>query len=205
MSTIAAALNSAGTLMAVDIVKHFRPQTTDYQQVLIGRVTAVAVMLLAMAWSTQGGKFGTIFEAINKMPALFLAPPITTVFVWGVFWKRGTKQAALVTLILGFTLGFLLFLVDFRVFGGVEWISDQERGLGIPFMMQAVYMFLIWSAVYVVVSLLTPPPPAEQVESTTWPNPLGVVFQGRLTGLTDPRLLAGLLLGLMIVLYWIFR
>jgi len=48
MSTIAAALNSAGTLMAVDIVKHFRPSTTDRQQVAIGRVTAVVVMLLAM-------------------------------------------------------------------------------------------------------------------------------------------------------------
>ena len=205
MSTIAAALNSAGTLMAVDIVKHFRPKTTDRQQVTIGRVTAVAVMLLAMAWSTQGGKFGTIFEAVNKMPALFLAPPITTVFVWGVFWKRGTKQAALVTLILGFTLGFMLFLIDFKVFGGVEWISDPDKGLGIPFMMQGVYMFLIWSVLYVIVSLLTPPPPAEQVEDTTWPNPLSVIFQGRLSGVTDPRLLAGVLFAGMIVLYWIFR
>jgi uncharacterized sodium:solute symporter family permease YidK len=205
MSTIAAALNSAGTLMAVDIVSHFRPKTTDRQQVTIGRVTAVVIMLLAMAWSTQGWRFGTIFEAINKMPALFLAPPITTVFVWGVFWKRGTKQAALVTLILGFTLGFLLFLVDFKVFYGVEWISDPDRGLGIPFMMQAVYMFLIWSAVYVMVSLMTPPPPPEQVENTTWPNPLSFIFQGRLTGATDPRVLAGILLIVMVVLYWIFR
>jgi SSS family solute:Na+ symporter len=205
MSTIAAALNSAGTLMAVDIVKHFRPQTSDRQQVTIGRVTAVVIMLLAMAWSTQGGKFGTIFEAINKMPALFLAPPITTVFVWGVFWRRGTKQAALTTLILGFVLGFLLFLVDFKVFYGVEWISDKDRGLGIPFMMQAVYMFLIWSVLYVVVSLCTPPPSAEVVENTTWPNPLKVIFHGRLTGPADPRLLAAVLLVAMLILYWVFR
>ena len=68
--------------MAVDIVKYFRPTTTDRQQVAIGRVTAVVVMLLAMAWSTQGDKFGSIFfEAINKMPAQFLAPPITVVFI----------------------------------------------------------------------------------------------------------------------------
>jgi len=205
MSTIAAALNSAGTLMAVDIVKHFRPDTTDKQQVLIGRVTAVVVMIAAMAWSTQGGRFGTIFEAINKMPALFLAPPITTVFVWGIFWKRGTKQAAVTILTAGFVIGFLLFLVDFKVFGGVEWISDKDKGLGIPFMMQAVYMFILWSIVYVAVSLATPAPPAEQVEETTWPNPLKVIFHGRLTGITDPRALAGVLLVIMVVLYWIFR
>ena len=124
MSTIAAALNSAGTLMAVDIVKHFRPATTDRQQVAIGRVTAVVVMLLAMAWSTQGDKFGSIFEAINKMPAQFLAPPITVVFLWGVFWRRGTKEAAIVTLILGFVLGFIVFLVDLPAFGDTQWISD---------------------------------------------------------------------------------
>jgi Na+/proline symporter len=93
-------LAEGGYKHGVDIVKHFRAQTTDREQVLIGRVTAVVVMLLAMAWSTQGDKFESIFEAINKMPAQFLAPPISVVFVWGVFWRRGTKQAALTTLVL---------------------------------------------------------------------------------------------------------
>ena len=101
MSTIAAALNSVGTLVAVDIVGYFRPQASDAAQVRVGQISAVVLMLLAMAWSTQGGKFGTIFEIINKIPALFLAPPITTVFLWGVFWRRGTKQAAVTVLSLG--------------------------------------------------------------------------------------------------------
>ena len=205
MSTIAAALNSAGTLMAVDIVKHFRPATTDRQQVLIGRATAVVVMLVAMAWSTQGDKFGSIFEAINKMPAQFLAPPISVVFVWGVFWRRGTKQAAMTTLILGFTLGFVVFLIDLPAFGEVQWVSNADRGLGISFMMQAVWGFVFWSVVFVIVSLLTPAPPAEQVEKTTWPNPVEVLLCGRLTGWSDPRMLALVLFALMLVLYAIFR
>jgi SSS family solute:Na+ symporter len=205
MSTIAAALNSVGTLVAKDIVAHFRPQTSDAAQVRIGRISAVVVMLVAMVWSTQGDRFGTIFEIINKIPALFLAPPITTVFVWGVFWKRGTRQAAITTLILGLTVGFVLFLIDTGVFGGVEWISDPRRGLGIPFMMQGVYLFCFWTALYFVVSLLTPAPPAEQVENTTWRNPLSVVLEGKLTGITDPRLIALALFALMIVLYIVFR
>ena len=88
MSTIAAALNSTGTLVAVDIVGRLRPETSDEAKVRIGRVSAVVVMVLAMAWSTQAGRLGSIFVAINKMPAQFLAPPITTVFLWGVFWAR---------------------------------------------------------------------------------------------------------------------
>lgn len=205
MSSIAAALNSVGTLMAVDIVSHFRPSTTDRQQVLIGRVTAVVVMLVAMAWSTQGDKFGSIFEAINKMPAQFLAPPITVVFLWGVFWKRGTKQAAIVTLLGGFLLGFIVFLVDLPAFGDTQWISDGQHGLGIPFMMQAVWGFVTWSVVYVLVSLATPPPPPAQVEMTTWARPLEVLFDGTFLGWKDPRLFAAFLLASMAVLYTIFH
>ena len=205
MSTIAAALNSVGTLMAVDIVKYYRPETTDRSQVLIGRITSVVVMLLAMAWSTQGGRFGSIFEAINKMPAQFLAPPICVVFAWGVFWPRGTKQAALTTLILGFLIGFVVFLVDLPAFGEVQWVTDKEEGLGIPFMMQAFYGFAFWSVVYVCVSLFTKPPPAEQVANTTWPTPLQVLAQGRLTGIADPRCLAGILIGVMVVMYIVFN
>jgi SSS family solute:Na+ symporter len=202
MSTIAAALNSAGTLMAVDIVKHFRPRTTDRGQVLVGRITAIVVMLLAMAWSTQGDKFGSIFEAINKMPAQFLAPPITTVFLWGVFWRRGTGEAALATLVLGFSLGVVAFLVDLPVIGDTQLITD---GLGVSFMMQAWWGFCICSGIFVVASLLTPAPPREQVEAVTWESPGQVIAHGRIEGIGDPRVLAGLLLLLMAVLYAFFR
>ena len=54
MSTIEAALNSTATVTAEDIVKRLRPQTRDSSLVLIGRITAGVVILLAMAWSTQG-------------------------------------------------------------------------------------------------------------------------------------------------------
>ncbi|MBK8979000.1 MAG: sodium/solute symporter [Planctomycetes bacterium] len=205
MSTIAAALNSVGTLVAVDIVGRIRPATSDRAQVRIGRVSAVVVMVLAMAWSTQGGRFDTIFEAINKMPAQFLAPPISTVFVWGVFWRRGTRQAALTTLVAGFALGVVAFLVDLPAFGDVQWITSSERGLGVSFMMQAFWGFCICSAIFVATSLVTPAPPAAQTDDTTWPDPLQVVLHGRLRGVGDPRVLAGLLFALMVVLYAVFR
>lgn len=217
MSTIAAALNSAGTLVAVDIVKQFRPHTTDRAQVRIGRIAAVVVMLLAMAWSTQGDKFESIFEAINKMPAQFLAPPITTVFLWGVFWRRGTKQAALATLALGFGLGLVAFAVDLplitiyettKVVNGVETLVPQQlitERWGIPFMMQAWWGFCLCSAIYLGVSLCTPAPLPDQVDGLTWPNPLSVLTREPFVGVSDPRLLAAILLLVMAILYITFR
>ena len=94
MSTVAGALNSTANLVSIDIVQHLKPATTDEALVRIGRVTACVVMVLAMLWSTQGGRFGSIFEGINAMIAC-LAPPITAVFLWGVFWPRGTGRASL--------------------------------------------------------------------------------------------------------------
>ena len=91
MSTIAAALNSSGTLIATDIVKRFRPEISDRKQVQVGRISSVVIMLLAMLWSTQGGRYPSIFEAINAIAA-HLAPPITTVFLWGVLWRRAPSK-----------------------------------------------------------------------------------------------------------------
>ena len=90
MSTVAGALNSAATLVSIDIVQRIRPSTQDRTLVRIGQVTAVVVMLIAMAWSTQGDRFGGIFAGINQMISV-LAPPISTVFIWGIFWRRGTS------------------------------------------------------------------------------------------------------------------
>lgn len=201
MSTIAAALNSSATLVAVDIVKRLNPRVSDRKQVQIGRVSAVVVMLLAMLWSTQGGKYSSIFEAINAI-ASDLAPPITAVFLWGVFYKRGTKQAALATLIIGFLLGAVAFFLDLPVIGTEKIITHVW---GIPFMMQAWWLFCISSVIFFVVSWLTPKPDPKQIEALTWDNPLAVIKRGKITGLSDPRIVAGILFVTVCVLYYIFR
>ncbi|MCC6294897.1 MAG: sodium:solute symporter [Bryobacterales bacterium] len=201
MSTVASALNSTGTLVAVDIVCRLRPRTSDQAQVRIGRVSAVAIMALAMAWSTQAGRYSSIFEAINAI-ASNLAPPITTVFVFGVFWRRGTKEASLATLVSGFVAGAISFALDLPIFGEEKIITHRW---GIPFMMQAWWSFCLCSALFVVTSLLTPPPRKEQVEGLAWDTPLAAVLDRKFASVSDPRLMAGALLGCLGVLYYVFR
>lgn len=201
MSTIAAALNSCATLVAVDIVGRIRPATSDESQVKIGRWSAVIIMILAMAWSTQGERFSSIFEAVQVIAA-DLAPPITTVFVWGVFWRRGTQQAALATLVFGFLMGAVAFTVDMPLVGDSKMITD---GWGIPFMMQAFYMTVICSVVFVAVSLVTPPPPREKVEGLTWENPAEIFTQPLSRDGIDPRFIALALVSIMAVLYVVFQ
>lgn len=202
MSTIAAALNSCSTLVAIDIAKRLKPSLSDKKQVQIGKYVAVAVMILAMAWSTQGGKFNSIFEAINKIAAA-LAPPIATVFLFGVFSKRGTKEASLVTLIFGFILGISAFAADFipTLYGKPSIITDTW---GIPFMMQAWWLFCICSVVYFIISYLTPRPSTDQLQYT-WDNPWQFITNNEFQGIKDVRLYAGALLLTLIILYTIFQ
>lgn len=200
MSVLAAALNSSATLVSVDIIKRLRPKTTDKQQVLYGRIAAVVIMIFAMFWSTQGGKFTSIFEAINKIAAA-MAPPITTVFLLGVFSKRGTKEAAIVTLWVGFILGVISFCLDFVPVSGYMYITE---GLGIPFMMQAWWLFCINVVIYYAVSYMTPKPDPKAIAECTWESPMAVITKGKVKGADDPRILAGLLLVVMIILYAIF-
>jgi SSS family solute:Na+ symporter len=200
MSTVAAALNSSATLVAVDIVKRLKPATTDAGQIKIGRIAAVVVMLLAMVWSTQGDKFSSIFEAINKI-ASAIAPPVATVLLFGVFSKRGTKQAALATMISGLVLGITFFCIDFEPISGYMYLT---KGLHIPFMVQAWWLFVICTVIYFTVSYLTPKPDPEVIEKYTWDNPLAVVTKGKFEGIRDPRLWAGILILTLVCLYSIF-
>jgi SSS family solute:Na+ symporter len=200
MSTIAAALNSSATLVAVDIVKRVRPSTSDKQQIKWGRLAAVIVMLLAMAWSTQGDKFSSIFEAINKIAAA-IAPPVAVVFLFGVFSKRGTNQAAIATLVSGLILGIVAFCIDFEPISGYMYLT---RGLHIPFMMQAWWLFVICGVVYFVVSYTTPRPPQDIIDTYTWESPLAVIARGAFLGVRDVRLWAGILVLTLVVLYFIF-
>jgi len=205
MSTIAAALNSSATLVSVDIVKRARPKTTDRQLVIVGRWTAVIVMLLAIAWSPMIERFRSIFDAINTILSV-LAPPIAVVFLWGVFSKRGTKQAANVTIITGFIVGALVFMIDFPAFEGIfgEGVKPITDNLGIPYMMQGWWLFVFLTGVYFLVSYLTPRPDPEKIKGLVFDKPLHFLTKGKITGWSDPRILSAILIVVMIILYSIF-
>jgi SSS family solute:Na+ symporter len=200
MSTIAAALNSISTLVSIDIYKRIKPKTKDKSLINIGRTAAIIIMIIAALWSTQGDKFSSVFEAINKV-ASALAPPVATVLLWGVLYKRGTKEASLTTLIVGLVLGITCFVLDFKFTPSSVSIITEKWG--IPFMMQACWLFCICSVLYFVVSKFTPAPDPVAIQKYTWKNPKEII-SGKLTKFSDIRVLVAILLLTLITLYIIF-
>lgn len=201
MSTIASALNSSGTMVSMDIVKPRRPDLSDKKLLIIGRITIFVVIVLAIAWSPLIAKFPSIFEAINDLLAV-LSPPISVVFIFGIMSKRGTPKAGHYTLVFGFILAIIAFCIDFEMIAGQRYISDVW---GIHFMMKAFYLFVLCTVFYFSVSLFTPPASAETLEKMTMKKPLSFITDGKVSGATDPRILAGILAVVMITLYTIFR
>ena len=201
MSTIAAGLNSSGTLVSIDIVKRLFPATPDKVILRIGRITILVVMVSAVLWSPLIGQFKSIFEAVNSLLAV-LSPPISAVLILGVFWRRGNQKGALISMISGFVLGVIVFLLDFAPLSGSMRITD---GLGIPFMMQPWWLFLFCCIVFVIASLLTPKPDYEKVSKVSLDSVFSFITKGKLTGIGDARILAGILVVVMLVLYYIFR
>ncbi len=210
MSCMAAALNSCGTIISMDIVKRMRPESTDKSVVFIGRIATAVVMVLAMLWSTQGDQFGTIFEAINKIPMTF-APAVTTVFVLGVLWKRGTKEAAMTTLYLGSMVGVGYFIIDMpgvgRMFLGesarpdfLGLVSDPAAGLGVPFMLVGPFIAVLCFVLYIITSLLTPAMDEAEVAKVCWDHPLAFL-RGPVEAVSDPRIVTLILLGALAVIY----
>lgn len=221
MSSVAAAINSASTLFSIDIIKRLKPQTEDKKLVLIGRYTAVIIMILAIVWSTQADKFGdTIIHTVNSLGAM-IAPPIVAVFMFGMFWKRGTAKAANLTFAFGLLIGLFVFLLDFpyenlmlgfkdlaefiAASNGVTIQADTKAitgSMGMVFMMQAWWKFVICSFIMVVGSLLTTKPSEAQVATCInlkdyWPE--------KYNGIKDFRIIGGLIIVVLIVLWTILE
>jgi len=193
MQTCSAALNSTATLVAYDLFKRHNPDIGDHKLVSIGKVTTVVGTILAIVCSPIFGHYTTIFEGINKLIS-YVAPPITCVFVLGVFWKGASGRSALITLLSGMVLGFVVFYLD--------W-NNIYRG---DFMLIAFFLLVACVAIMVSTSLLLPEPLKESAKSLIWEDwrePLRGEAGGR--GLGNYRVLTVVVLVVFVALYIIFR
>jgi solute:Na+ symporter, SSS family len=191
MSTVSGALNSIATLFCYDLYKRWRPETPDHKLVRIGRVTTFVAMLLAILWSPLLNHFQSIYQGITAL-ICYIAPPITAVFLWGVFWRRASSRAAIVTLISGTVLGFVVFMLD--------WFK-ASTGWTLSPMMATFYLFVLCSMILLVVSMISPHVHTEQSRQLVWNNPAEALQAKGWKGLGNYKVLSLILFVIMVLLY----
>ncbi len=200
MSTVSGALNSIATLFCYDIYKQWRPHVSNHALVKLGRWVTFIAMVVSIVWSPAIAHYESIYQGSNTL-ICYIAPPITAVFLWGVFWRRASAEASFATLICGSGLGAIVFFLDWN--RNKPWLTPYVQW-NVPFMMAAFYLFVICSAILIVVSLLRPMPGSHPGNALVWKSPLEALRGEAWRGIGNYKFLAGLLVAVMVALYIIF-
>jgi SSS family solute:Na+ symporter len=115
MASVASTLNSASTLLTMDIVRRYLPGLSDARVVRIGKFSTAAFLVLAVLWSSQVARFGSLWQYLQAVLA-YAVPPIVALFGVGLFWRGANARGATVMLAIGTACGFGIFLSNV-VFG----------------------------------------------------------------------------------------
>ena len=109
MVSIASMLNSAATLITMDVISQFKPSLSNTETVRAGRWATAGLYLVAVAWAPQLHLFPSLWQYLQAVLA-YAVPPVVAVFLVGMFWRRANADGATATMIAGSICGVALFL-----------------------------------------------------------------------------------------------
>lgn len=196
MSQVAGALNSISTMVSYDMYQRFRPAATDKQLIWVGKLAAGVALLFSLALLPLLNRYESIFIGLNDVIA-HIAPPITCVFLLGIFWKGASAVSAKLTLWIGSLLGVVVFVIN-------KLYPDTFIGQT-PFMMMAFYLFCTCVILQVVFSVIYPVQHTATSAHLYWKSPLEALRGSAGKGAGNYKVWSGLLLLVMAVLFYVFR
>ncbi|SDQ51249.1 sodium:solute symporter [Flagellimonas zhangzhouensis] len=166
MSSLASVFNSCSTLFTVDIYKKLRPNTPEKKLVRTGQIATIIVVIIGIIWiPIMANISGVLYEYLQSVQS-YIAPPITAVFLLGIFHKRINAQGAFVTMITGFVVGAVRIVL--------ELVKDSLNPDGFWYLMGdmnflsfASWFFLFCVILILAVSYATKAPSEEQLKNLT--------------------------------------
>jgi solute:Na+ symporter, SSS family len=166
MSSLSAVFNSSSTIFTMDFYKKLKPNASERQLVNVGRVATVLMVILSLAWIPFMSRISSQLYVYLQSVQAYVSPPIAVVFLLGITWKRINGQGALVSLLTGFVLGALRFILEVRYAGKLPggflgWF------VGMNFLHFAILLFVVCLVILIMVSLLTPAPATARVAGLT--------------------------------------
>lgn len=167
MSSLASVYNACSTLYTIDIYKKSHPDATEKELVKVGRIATGIIVLMGMAWIPLMGKVSDGLYNYLQSVQSYMAPPISAVFLLGVFFKRLNAQGAYSSMIIGFIVGMTKL--------ALQLLQDQftpgsliHQFATMNFLYFCIYLFIFSIVIFVVVSLMTPAPAEEKVKGLTF-------------------------------------
>jgi SSS family solute:Na+ symporter len=169
MSSLSSLFNSTATLFTVDIYEKLRPGASERQYVTVGRLATLIVVVLGLAWIpvmpliSKGG----LYQYLQSVQG-YLAPPITAVFLLGLFNSRVNTRGAVWGLALGFGLGMAKLLIQ-AFFGAGKLETPLLAAIGdFNFLYFSGVLFAICVVTILVASYSAPPPDRGRIRGLTF-------------------------------------
>jgi SSS family solute:Na+ symporter len=170
MSSLSSLFNSSASLFTLDVYKKIKPQASEQQLVFVGRMATLTIVVLGMLWipimARLAGNEG-VYKYLQSVQG-YLAPPITAVFLLGLFYKRTNSAGAIAGLVIGFILGMGKLTIE-TFYGGDQTEPSVLSFIGsINFTYMSGILFAIVVVLVLAVSHLTSPPDEEQIRGLTY-------------------------------------
>ena len=172
MSSLASLFNSSAALFTVDVYEKLRPGQSPKHLLNVGRIATVVVVGCGIIWIPVMKQIsdGGLYQYLQSVQG-YLAPPITAVFLLGLFWKRMNSAGATAALIIGFILGMIKLTLQ-SFYGAAEGKLHDPAFLAaigdFNFLYATGVLMLISVIVMIVFSLMTPEPTEEQTRGLTY-------------------------------------
>jgi solute:Na+ symporter, SSS family len=167
MSSLASIFNSCSTLFTVDIYKKLRPDAPEEKLLRVGRIATAIVVVLGIAWiPIMQNISGVLYEYLQSVQS-YIAPPITAVFLLGIFFKRINSPGAMATLIGGLIVATFRLVLELNR-DAFEPGTFLHTFATINFLTFAAWFFLFCVLVCITVSMLTKAPLPEKVNGLTY-------------------------------------
>jgi len=154
-SSIYSMLNSASTIVSMDIYKrHINPLADDRQLVMIGKSSVVVFGVLAVIFavlSFSPGSSGNFFLTLSQHTS-YLKPGIVSAFFLGVFWRNTHPRSAVAVILAAPLLSFGLEWLYAEFHGAWSWLQ-ASFGERLNFMHRVFIVFVLCLAVQVIMTL----------------------------------------------------
>jgi SSS family solute:Na+ symporter len=172
MSSLSSLFNSCASLFTVDIYEKINPKASERHLVTVGRIATVVVVAMGIIWIPvmQLISGGGLYQYLQNVQG-YLAPPITAVFLLGLFFKRINGKGAVAGLSVGFIAGMFKLTIQALTGGNNPVITSPALLVYIGeynFLYATGWLMLISIVFIVGVSLLTAPPDKEQIANLTY-------------------------------------
>jgi SSS family solute:Na+ symporter len=168
MGAMSAVFNSASTLVTLDFYKKIRPNASERQLVGFGRIMTGVMVLLGIAWVPFITRISSQLYVYLQSVQGYISPPIAACFILGILWTRLNALGAISSLLTGFCLGALRFILELMSPAGVGMSPSLQWLVSMNFLHYSILMFVICCAVLVAVSLASPAPDRKKLAGLTF-------------------------------------